>query len=336
MNRKALHPENIRLTVIVACYNEELMVEMFYRTVVRYVKKYDYRFIFIDDGSKDETLSILQKLSNEDPLVAYISLSRNFGQPNALKAGYDFATDADCVISMDADLQHPPDKIDLLVAKWQDGFDIVNTVRAVQMDGALNRRIFAKLFYRFVNIISTTQILADGPDYRLVDRKVVSALAEFKESTPYLKEIIPWMGFNCTAVPVNIESRSYGESKYSFLKLISLSLRGITSFSVSPLRLSSFVGVGLSFMSFLYGIYAIYVHLFTDQTVQGWTSIIASVLFISGIQMLMLGIIGEYLGKTFLASKRRPAYLVKEIRDVSFSRSVEHKPELRTTRPVAS
>lgn len=303
---------DIRLAIIVACYNEEDVITAFYQETVKVVEKYDYQFIFIDDGSKDATLEKLKKICREDANAAFISLSRNFGQQNALKAGYDHATHADCAICMDADLQHPPRTIDQLVNKWKEGYEIVNTIRNRDRHYPLVKRLSGKLFYSIINFISDSKILINGPDYRLLDRKVVLSLSKFRESDPYLKEIIPWIGYNQATVGFTVCKRAGGESKYSLLKLLSLSLRGITSFSINPLRLSSIIGLFFSMLAFLYCTYAVYVHVFTDNTVPGWTSIIASALLISGVQMVMLGIIGEYLGKTFIAAKERPQYIIRD------------------------
>lgn len=328
-NNDTTDKHTIKLAIIVACYNEQDVIISFYRETVKVASKYQYQFIFIDDGSRDATLEKLNEICEEDVNTCFISLSRNFGQQNALKAGYDHAIHSDCVICMDADLQHPPEIIDLLVEKWTEGFEIVNTVRNADNNYPLTKRLLGRFFYGIVNFISDSKILINGPDYRLLDKKVVKVLADLRESNPYLKEVIPWIGFNQTTVGFNVCRRAGGESKYPFLKLVSLSLRGITSFSINPLRLSSLIGLLLSFLAFLYGAYAVYVHVFTENTVPGWTSIIASVLLISGVQMLMLGIIGEYLGKTFIEVKNRPQYIIRSSNLPKSWRDPSRQPDRR-------
>lgn len=302
----------LKVRVIVPCHNEEENIELLLLRLVPVVSFYNYSILFIDDGSTDDTLTKLQVLSGKNPRILYISLSRNFGQQNALKAGYDHSLDADIVISMDGDLQHPPEAITKIVGMWKQGFEIVNTVRKSNYRVSMFKRNAAKLFYSLVNFISKEKILENGPDYRLLDRKVVHAIHSINESNLYWKELIPWIGFKQTEVSFDVEKRRAGTSKYSLYKSVALSLRGITSFSINPLRLSSVFGGVFSVLSFLYGLYAAYIYFFTDKAVQGWTSLIGSILLIAGIQFILIGIIGEYLGKTFLETKKRPLYIVSK------------------------
>lgn len=302
----------LKVRIIVPCHNEEENIELLLLRLVPVVSPYDYSILFIDDGSTDNTLEKLQIFSGQDPRLLYISLSRNFGQQNALKAGYDHSLDADIVISMDGDLQHPPEILPEMVRTWKQSFEIVNTIRRSNHRVSVFKRTAAKLFYSFVNFISKNKILENGPDYRLLDRKVVHAIHSINESNLYWKELIPWIGFKQAEIGFDVERRRAGSSKYSLYKSIALSIRGITSFSINPLRLSSLLGGFFSVLSFLYGIYAVYVYFFTDQTVPGWTSLIGSILLIAGIQFILIGIIGEYLGKTFLETKKRPLYIISE------------------------
>lgn len=300
----------LKLRIIVPCHNEADNIEMLLSRLVPAVSGYDYSILFIDDGSTDKTLARLESLSGRDPRIRYISLSRNFGQQNALKAGYDHSLDADAVISMDGDLQHPPETIPRMVGRWKEGFEIVNTVRKSNHRVSLIKRTAARAFYSTVNFISKNKILENGPDYRLLDRKVVHAVHSINESNLYWKELIPWIGFKQTEITFDVEKRTAGTSKYSLYKSFALSVRGLTSFSINPLRLSSLLGGFFSVLSFLYGLYAAYIYFFTDEAVPGWTSLIGSILLIAGIQFILIGIIGEYLGKTFLESKKRPLYIV--------------------------
>jgi len=306
------YQKQLKIRIIVPCHNEEGNIELLLSRLIPTLNSYNYSILFIDDGSTDHTLLLLQKLSEKYPRILYISLSRNFGQQNALKAGYDFSLDADIVISMDGDLQHPPEVIPEMIRMWEKGFDIVNTVRKRNNGESVLKKTYTKLYYSLINFISKNKILENGPDYRLLDKKVVHAILSIKESNLYWKELIPWIGFRQTEISFNVENRRSGISKYSLFRSLALSIRGITSFSINPLRLSSLLGATFSVFSFLYGLYAAYIYFFTDNAVPGWTSIIGSILLIAGIQFILIGIIGEYLGKTFLESKKRPLYIVSE------------------------
>lgn len=303
--------QTFELCILVPCYNEEANLVSFYLSLTEVASKYNYRTIFIDDGSTDNTLGILKAFSIEDYRVSYISLSRNFGHQNALKAGYDFAK-GDCVVCLDADLQQPPKVIDQLVLKWQEGYEVVYTVRD---DGDVTsnfKKVTAKLYYKLLNYISKIKLTPNAADFRLVDAKVLQVIKNFNEENIFIRGLIVWAGFKQCAVNYQVEKRLHGKSKYSLKKMISLSITGLTGFSVSPLRLASVIGCIFSLISFIYGTYAIIIHFTGSSTVPGWTSLIASFLFITGLQFILIGIIGEYLGKGFMEAKKRPNYLVSE------------------------
>jgi glycosyltransferase involved in cell wall biosynthesis len=298
--------------VVIPCYNEQDNIEPVTNRLESILQKYaDYELIFIDDGSTDKTLSIIKLVKQKNPRIKYLALSRNFGQQNALKAGIDHAT-GDCLISLDADLQHPPELIDTLIQKWQEGYDIVYTIRKDSEIIPLWKRIADWIFYKFINIISTIDIPIGTADFRLLDKKVVAVLKDINEPFIFLRGIIAWMGFNQFAVEYIPQKRFSGATKYTFRKMVWLAITGITSFSIRPLHLATFLGLFLAFICVLYALYAIYMVLFSHQTVLGWASVIVSVLFIGSIQLIILGIIGEYLGKLFIASKKRPNYIIKE------------------------
>lgn len=306
-----IRARNFKLCVIVPCYNEDENLLPFYKVLLETVDKYNYTIIFINDGSSDDTLGILQSLSIANDRVNYLSLSRNFGHQNALKAGYDYAK-GDCVVCIDADLQQPPHIIDNLIEKWQYGYDVVNTIRK---DGAITssfKKYTAKLFYRLLNYISKIELPPNSADFRLVDAKVLKVIQQFNEESIFIRGLIVWAGFKQFAIDYTVERRLHGESKYSLKKMISLSITGLTGFSISPLRLASVIGCMFSLFSFIYGIYAIIVHFTGNTTVPGWTSLIVSFLFITGLQFILIGIIGEYLGKSFMEAKKRPNYLVSD------------------------
>ncbi|MFB2120740.1 glycosyltransferase family 2 protein [Parapedobacter sp. 2B3] len=305
--------DHTKLAVVIPCHNEEGNIAACYSRLLPVVSQYDYTLLFVDDGSIDNTLAALKQLACDNSSVQYISLSRNFGQQMALKAGYDHAGFADCVVCMDADLQHPPESIPALLDKWKEGYDVVNGIRKVS--GAplpFGKRVASGLFYRLVNKFTEQTIIPHAPDFRLLDRKVVQALAGFTESGLYVKALIPWMGYRQASVTFSVGERYQGESRYSTIKLISLSIKAFVSGSIAPLRLSMAIGAVFAGLSFCYGFYALYMHLFTDNTVAGWTSIIASILFIAGIQFLLMGVMGEYLGRTLVEARRRPPYLIRE------------------------
>lgn len=269
-----------------------------------------YEVIFIDDGSDDNTLEILRQLSEDAPNIHYISFTRNFGHQPALKAGLDYAR-GKAIIFMDGDLQHPPELINEMIDKWKSGYDIVNTIRVENKDLPYLKKVTSALFYRLINLLSDTKIVP-GADFRLMDRTAVDVLKGFSENPQFMRGLIPWMGFSQITIPYHQESRLSGMTKYSTRRMLSFALEGITSFSVKPLYLSFLLGMLSCLIATIYCIYAITVRLFTDNALPGWTSILVSVLFLGGIQLVMLGILGEYLGKLFIQAKQRPHYIIKE------------------------
>lgn len=301
-----------KISVVVPCFNEEEGLRTFNKTLITFLpRNYEYEIIYINDGSSDNTFQEIKALADNNPRIKYISFSRNFGHQNALKAGYDFAS-GDCAISLDADLQHPPAVIPDLIAKWEQGFEIVNTLRHDHQSISLAKKMSSGLFYRIMKKLSDVNIENGMADFRLVDKKVLKELKRFQENYLFFRGIIPWMGFKQTTVEFTAAERFAGTTKYTFRKMLKFATTGVTAFSVKPLRISIYLGSIIALLSFIYGLYAVYVHFFTNQAVAGWTSVIISVLFVGGINLLMLGIIGEYLGKLFIENKRRPNYLISE------------------------
>lgn len=301
-----------KLSIIVPCFNEEEGLETFNNTIWQHLpKRYNFELIYVNDGSKDQTIRVIKKIASENPNIKYISFSRNFGHQNALKAGYDFAT-GECAISLDADLQHPPSVIPQLIEEWEKGFEIVNTLRKDHASIPFSKKITSRLFYKMINRLSDVTIENGMADFRLIDKKVLKQLHLFSENYLFFRGIIPWMGFKQTTVTFTAAERFAGTTKYTFKKMLKFASTGVTAFSVKPLKISIYLGFVIAVFAFLYGLYALYVHLFTDQAITGWTSVIISVLFVGGINLLMLGIIGEYLGKLFIENKRRPNYLISE------------------------
>ncbi|NQX43052.1 dolichol-phosphate mannosyltransferase [Pedobacter steynii] len=301
----------MKICIIVPCFNEEDNITPFYDVLKSTVEKYNHQILFVNDGSTDKTLERIKGLAKMDSCIHFLSFSRNFGHQNALKAGYDYA-DADCVICIDADLQQPPSVIDQLIQKWQEGYEVVYTIRIDGNDVSPLKKITALLFYKFLNYISKIELKANAADFRLIDRKVLKAVKSFNEQNIFFRGLIAWVGFKQFGLEYKVEQRLHGKSKYPFRKMLSLSLSGVTSFSISPLRVASVIGFCFSGLSFVYGFYALYLHLYTQHTIPGWTSMIMSFLFITGLQFIMMGIIGEYLGKGLMEAKGRPNYLISE------------------------
>ncbi len=300
-----------KISAIVPVYNEDSNIAVIAKEIIKYIgKKYDYEIIFIDDGSTDKSLSMIEALSKRNSKIKFLSFSRNFGHQVALKAGIDYSN-SDCVIMIDADLQHPPQYIKQMLDKWEQGYDVVNSKRIGKHNIPALKNLTSKLFYALINSLSDVNILQGGADFRLIDKKVVKVIQSLNESTYFLRGLIPWSGFKSTVISYEIGKRHSGETKYSIRKMLAFALDGVTSLSVRPLRIATFIGFFFAFVSGLYGIYAIVVRLLYNQAIVGWASLVASVVFMGGVQLLILGIIGEYLGKLFIQAKNRPLYIVK-------------------------
>ena len=271
-----------------------------------------YEIIFIDDGSTDQTLAKIQALQSKQQQIHYIQFSRNFGHQHALKAGLDHARGR-AVISLDADLQHPPALIAPMIQHWKDGAQVVYTRRQDKQHVGFFKKLSAKAFYWLANRLSEVPIEEGTADFRLLDRKVVDAIKGFKESHLFLRGLIPTLGFKQVALDYQPAARFSGKTKYSFAKMFHFAINGITSSSAKPLYFSIYLGLFFAFLAFIYGCYAIYIAMFTNAAITGWTSLIASVLFIGGIQMILIGIVGIYLGKLFVQSKQRPTYIIEAL-----------------------
>lgn len=305
---------NPELSIIIPCYNEEGNVHVLYEklsTILVSCGISSHEIIFVNDGSKDSSLLKIKELTERDGSVKYIHFSRNFGHQNALRAGLDHAKGA-AVISLDADLQHPPELIPSLIEHWRAGYKVVYTKRKDTNDLSFFKKMTSKLFYKLINYLSETELEEGTADFRLLDQSVVEALKNFKENNLFYRGIIPSLGFKQIGLNYIPNQRFSGQTKYTFSKMVRFALTGITSSSAKPLYFSIYLGTFLALCSFIYGIYAIYISIFTDMAIAGWTSLIASVLFIGGIQLIMLGIVGIYLGKLFSESKSRPNYIIEE------------------------
>jgi dolichol-phosphate mannosyltransferase len=298
--------------VVVPILNEEGNIGVLTERVLAVARRYsDYELLFVDDGSIDNTLKIIKEIRKVNNKIHYLSFSRNFGHQNALRAGLDYAT-GDCVISMDGDLQHPPELIPKMIQKWQEGYDIVYTIRKEDMKLPLIKRKAANIFYKIMNRFSDIKIDGGAADFRLLDRNVVEIIKSIKENALFMRGMISWLGFRQCGIEYVSGKRNWGETKYTFKKMMNFAIEGITSFSIKPLRISMIFGYIIAILAFLYGIYAIAIKLFTNQTVSGWTSLLVGFLFIGGIQMIMIGILGEYIGRLFIESKKRPNYIIRD------------------------
>lgn len=304
------------ISIIIPAFNEEenlpVTVARIDELLAPMRERYRFELIFIDDGSRDKTGEVLQQLHEKHPdWVHFLRFSRNFGHMSALRCGYDHAR-GDAVICMDADLQHPPAYIPVFLEKWEMGYHVVFTTRQDDEKTGWFKRNSSRWFYELMNRFSDVRIEPGAADFRLLDRKVVDLIRISRENDLFIRGFIPWVGFRQFNIPYVPDQRFAGQSKYTFRKMLRLALNGITSFSVRPLRIATLLGVFISGMAFLYAIYALYAHFVLEHTVQGWTSVLLSVLIIGGLQLLTLGILGEYLGRLFLQSKGRPPYIVQE------------------------
>lgn len=298
------------ISIIIPTYNEEKNVPVIYNAIANELANYNFELLFVDDGSADATLHEIKKLASLKSNVKYLSFSRNFGHQKALMAGLNLAK-GDVVISMDADMQHPVEVIPGLIQKWEQGFDIVYTIRK---DGEISffKKLSAKYFYKIINAISDVTIEQGTADFRLLDKKVVNELNKLSEQNIFYRGIIPWVGYQSIGIEYTANNRLHGSSKYTLKRMLNFAIDGIMSFSTKPLRISIYIGIIIAMLSFIYGLYAIYIVAFTEKAVSGWASTISVILFIGGFQLIVLGIIGEYIGKMFMANKNRPNYIIKE------------------------
>jgi len=301
-----------KISIIIPCYNEEGNVELLYKKIKETLPENTIEFVFVDDNSNDNTLNILEELSLIDSNVKYLSFSRNFGHQNALRAGLEYST-GDCVISMDADLQHPPELLQEMIDKWNEGYDIVYTVRKDIENVSKFKKVTASVFYNLINNLSDIEIKQGAADFRLIDKKIVRILVDnITEYHLFIRGIISWIGFKQTYIEYVPNKRFSGTTKYSLSKMINFAIDGITSFSIRPLKLAILLGLLISFLSAIYGVYAVVMAVFTDETLKGWASVLVSILFIGGINMILIGIVGEYIGKIYIQSKNRPYFLIKK------------------------
>ena len=304
---------SIRYSIVIPAYNEELVINESYKRLkaVMDTTNEPYELIFVNDGSRDKTADLLSEICDNDKNVKMIDFSRNFGHQTAITAGMDNSS-GQAVVVIDADLQDPPEVILDMIAKWKEGYDVVYGKRGKRKGETFFKLFTAKVFYRFLKSMTTVDIPVDTGDFRLIDRKVCDALSSLSEKNRYVRGLVSWVGFRQTDVTYVREERFAGETKYPLKKMIKFALDGITAFSYKPLKLSTYLGFLLSVGSFLYLIAVICIKLFTDTAVSGWASTLSVTLFFNGIILIMLGIMGEYVGRIYDESKNRPLYIIRE------------------------
>lgn len=302
------------ITILVPCYNEEASLPRLYdalSALMNQEKQHLWEVLLINDGSKDHTIDIIRQLHEQDSRIGFINLSRNFGKEAAMLAGFDYAN-GDCVVIMDADLQHPPTVIPDMLKEWENGYDDVYAKRTTRGKEPWLRKMLTLCYYRMLQRMSDIEILPNVGDFRLLDHKCVEALRQLRETQRYTKGMYCWIGFKKKEILFEQADRQQGQSSFNLWKLLKLSMEGITSYTTSPLRISTILGLLSSLLAFVYMCYILVDTLVFGEPVRGYPTIMVTVLFLGGAQLLSLGIIGEYLGRIFHESKQRPVYLVAE------------------------
>lgn len=304
---------DFKLSVVVPAYNEQENLPVLVEKLVDVLRQADiqsYEIILVDDGSTDETLAVMKALHDRFAACHYIELSRNFGHQYALKAGLDAAT-GDAVISMDADLQHPVELIPDLIRHWQAGHDIVYTIRRDSKKETLFKRLTSRLYYKIFGAFSGLNLPAGSADFRLMSRAAADVLKQMPERVLFLRGLVFWMGFKQQAVVYDPAPRFKGKSHYNLKRMVQLAIAGVTAFSVKPLRLAVYVGLITAALGVLFTGYVLYMRLVAGTVISGWASVMSVILILGGCQLFVMGLIGEYVGLTFMEAKKRPSYIVR-------------------------
>ena len=305
--------DGIILSIVVPAYNEEEVLPEFHKRLTSVLEEVEgsCEILYVNDGSSDRTLEVLNDF--KDPRVWIIDLSRNFGKEIALSAGLDHAR-GEAVVVIDADLQDPPELIPKFIAKWQEGYDVVYARRTARDGETFLKKATAKLFYRFIQGVSRVKIPEDTGDYRLLSRRAVEALKQLRETHRFMKGLFAWIGYPQIAVNYRRDPRFAGSTKWNYWHLWNFAIEGITSFTINPLKIASYLGLTTSIGSFTYALFVIYKTLVFGEPVQGYPTLMVVVLFLGGVQLMSLGVIGEYLGRMFNETKHRPLYLLNSFR----------------------
>lgn len=303
-----------KITILVPAYNEEAVLGKLYERLsglAEQISNYQMEFLFVDDGSRDKTMEIIKEYAKKDSRVAFVSLSRNFGKETAMIAGLDHA-DGDAVVIIDADLQDPPELIPEMIKYWEEGYDDVYAKRKSREGETWLKKSTSQLFYKLLQRSTSIKIQRDTGDFRLLDKRCVEALRQIRESQRYTKGMFSWIGFKKKEITYNRDPRAAGTSKWNYQKLLNLAIEGLTSFTTAPLRISSVLGLGVSISAFIYIVILVIRTLMYGTDVAGYPSLMAVILFLGGVQLLSLGVIGEYVARIFNETKQRPLYFIDE------------------------
>lgn len=303
-----------KVTIIVPAYNEEESLPFLYERLEKLMNEntnYEFEILFVNDGSKDKTIELIKEYRENDKRINYVDFARNFGKETAMIAGLDYAT-GDCVIFIDADLQDPPELIPEMIKYWEEGYDDVYAQRKSRKGETWLKKFTSKMYYRVLQSLTRVPIQKDTGDFRLLDKRCVNALRKMRETGRNSKSMFSWIGYNKKAIFYDRDPRVAGSTKWNYAKLINLAIDGITSFTTSPLRISTYLAIPTFLALFVYFIYVIVKCVRLNVAIQAFQAIILLILFFSGIQILLFGIVGEYLGRIFNESKHRPLYLVNE------------------------
>ncbi len=302
------------ISILIPAYNEELVLDKLFTRLANLAndtKKYNFEFLFVNDGSKDSTLQIIKNYAEKDPRVSYLNLSRNFGKEIGMIAGLDHVT-GDATVIIDADLQDPPELIPEMIKFWEQGYDDVYAKRQSRDGESWFKKFTSKMYYKTLQKATHVPIQEDTGDFRLLDRRVVEAIKQFRDTQRNAKAIFSWVGFHKKEILYNRDERTAGETKWSYPKLVNLAIDGITSFTTAPLRISTYIGALVALATFIYLVFLVIRTVFFGSDLAGYPSMMAVILFLGGVQLLSLGIIGEYVGRIFNETKQRPLYLIEE------------------------
>ena len=311
-----------KVSVIIPCYNEQSNIRPLYEALTRLFEshpQYAWEVVMINDGSTDQTLSEIRRLRQHDARICYVDLSRNFGKERAMLAGFDYAT-GDCAAIIDADLQHPPMVIGQMLELWEQGYQDVYAQRQTRGRESFMRKHLTRLYYRILQRMADTEVLTNVGDFRLLDRRCIDALRQLRETQRYTKGLYCWIGFRKTFVPFTTDDRREGHSSFNTWKLFNLAVEGITSYSTAPLRMATVMGTVISLLAFVYMIVVLLKTIIVGEPVPGYPTLICVILLLGGLQLLSIGIIGEYLSRIFHETKQRPVYIVNEL-------AVNERPE---------
>lgn len=302
------------ISIVVPVYNEHEVIDLFFkeiRSIMDKIPEYSYEIVCVNDGSQDNTLEILKKYASKDKRIKIISFSRNFYKEQAVFAGLEHCS-GKAVIPMDVDLQHPPELIHQFIKKYKEGYDVVYGIRVDRNENSFIKKASAWAFYKIYNITAERPVPYNTGDYRLMTRKVVDAIKQIKEKKLFMKGIFNWVGFKSCGVPYQCPERAAGTTKWNYWKLWNFALDGITASTTFPLRIWTYIGGFVAFISFVYALYIMVRTIFWDASIPGYPSLLVLILFFGGIQLIALGVLGEYIGRIFLEVKNRPLYIIDE------------------------